>query len=526
MIQFRVPLTSVCLGALGFFLLALATLAGTDVFHPFGIIVVPTPNSLSDEHYHLAHSLAERNHFGEAIPECRRAISLNPVPVRYYNLLGYCLQKVGQYDEAIQTCDRILLWAPLDAYAYRTLGICLYHKGDFQLAADSLQRCVWWDSKDFFGSLWLGYALYHLNHYPEATRSFKRAVDLRPKDFLANYWYGVSSFSAKQFEQASESLAKAVELKPRDFEANFWRGMSLARVGKFGDAIPNFEKAHEIRGDDNRARFQLFVCYFATQQPQKALQIYPAMVGVVGGAFIFIYLIGLAVLLCFSLPIRAPAFPGLRFSIAWLALFFEGQIAFLLVLALFPWLGENVFAGIVLAGLPVIVMAITGFARQPWGEPFRWPLRFGTWKIIAQSLAFLLLLGLISAAFSQLYAQIMHKPAPLQNTIPLVKGALRANPVIAWLAIPVIIPGIEEILFRGLLYGALEKRWGVKGAILGSAFLFACVHFQLIGFLYLFCFGVILGWARGQSRSLGLPIVIHSFNNAAALLALTLSSQG
>jgi len=213
----------------------------------------------------------------------------------------------------------------------------------------------------------------------------------------------------------------------------------------------------------------------------------------------------------------------LRFSVAWLALFFVGQSAFFLLFTLFPPLGlnESVFSGLMVAASPIILVAANGFARQPWGVPFQWPLRFGSWKVAAMSFLLLLLLFLMSAAFSWLYMQIMHKPLPLQHTIPLIQKALRTNPLIAWLAVPLVLPVIEEILFRGLFYGVFEKRWGIRGAILGSAFLFACVHLQVVGFVYLFCIGVILAWARWRSGLLGLPIAIHGLNNATALLALT-----
>jgi uncharacterized protein len=133
----------------------------------------------------------------------------------------------------------------------------------------------------------------------------------------------------------------------------------------------------------------------------------------------------------------------------------------------------------------------------------------------------MLVLFLMSAAFSQLYVEFAHKPLPLQHSSPLIQKALQTNPVIAWLAVPLVIPVVEEILFRGLFYGAFEKRWGIRGAILSSALVFACVHLQLVEFLYLFCIGVILGWTRWRCGSLGLPIAIHGLNNAVALLALT-----
>ena len=369
----------------------------------------------------------------------------------------------------------------------------------------------------------MGYAFYRLQKYAAAIDALNVALKLEPNDFSANYWRGLSSLRAGRFEEASRSLGKAVELRPSDFNANFWRGMSLVRAHKFLEAIPSFEKARGIKPQDQVSRVELLTCYVATQQFQKASQIFPFFVAALGGALTMVYVLGFVLLLAFSLPIRSATFPGLRFSVAWLALFFVGQIAFLLLFTLFPPLGlnESVFSGLMLAGLPIILMAATGFARQPWGAPFQWPLRFGPWKVAAISFLLLLLLFLMSAALSWLYVQIIHRPVPLQHSIPLIQKALQTNPLRAWLAVPLVLPVIEEILFRGLFYGAFEKRWGIRGAILGSAFVFACVHLQVVGFAYLFCVGVILAWARWRTGSLGLPIAIHALNNATALLALT-----
>ena len=128
---------------------------------------------------------------------------------------------------------------------------------------------------------------------------------------------------------------------------------------------------------------------------------------------------------------------------------------------------------------------------------------------------------LIASAFAQLYVYATHKPFPLQRTIPLIRNAFQANPVVAWLGIAFIISCVEEILFRGLLFGAFQKMWGITGAVLASSFLFVCVHLQIFGFLALFLLGLILAWARLRSGSLGLPILLHSLNNSIAMAVLT-----
>jgi tetratricopeptide (TPR) repeat protein/membrane protease YdiL (CAAX protease family) len=454
-----------------------------------GASAVPVEPKTDKEYYEAGRSLEEQARYEDATREFERAISINSKSVRYYDNLAFCLNELRRYDEAIAVVNRALSIDPKDSYAYRELGVYYSGKHEFE----------------------------------KATTAFQQSVSLNPSDAVSNRWLGFALFRSQKYDAASNALDEALKLRPNDFDANLWQGMSLLRAHKFLEAIPSFEKARELKPQDKTSRVELFTCYLATQQFQKAARIFPLFLAALGGVLTCVYLVGLALLLRFSLPVRVAAFPGLRFSVAWLALFIEGQVAFFLVFSLFPPLGlnESVFSGLMAAGLPIIIVAVTGFAHQPWGTPFQWPLRFGTWKIAAVSFVVLFLLFLMSAAFSRLYVQIMHKPLPLQHSIPLIQQALQTNPVIAWLAVPLVIPVLEEILFRGLFYGAFEKRWGIRGAILGSALVFASFHLQFIGFFYLFCVGVVLGWARWRCGSLGLPIAIHGFNNATALLVLT-----
>jgi membrane protease YdiL (CAAX protease family) len=368
-------------------------------------------------------------------------------------------------------------------------------------------------------------SLYQEKRFEEAAREYQQCVDLDPEDFEAALGIGYCFGHLRRYEEAVAAFEKARLLRPESYDANFWLGLSLTRLGRFNEAVAPLERAHAARNDDEVARRHLFICYLVTGRGHNAFDIYPELIAYVATALLLVYILWLAALLPFSLPLRSKMFPGLRFSVSWVALVLAGQFAFPLLLAALPWphLNENILTGTILAGLPVIVVAATGFTRQPWGAPFRWPLRFGPVKALLISILAVLLIQAMSIASSHFYTQLTHKPAPLQNTVPFIQAAFSANPAVAWLAVGFFIPVIEEILFRGLVFGAFEKRWGMKGAIFGSGFLFACIHFQLVGFLYLFCFGLVLGWARRQSGSLGLPILLHSLNNMAAL-AFTMAS--
>lgn len=398
-----------------------------------------------------------------------------------------------------------------------------YREQKYTEAALEYEKCVEIDHEDFSAYLFLGFSYYHLRKFDEAEKALTRSCDLNPEDFEANYWRGLSLSRLNRPSEAAQSLAKAVEIRPNDFNANLWRGMCLVRERNFKDAASSFEEAHRIRPDDKIARLELFGCYLASNQTGKASSVYPRLLLAISGILVFAYVVWFSALLPFSLPLRDKTSPGFWFSLAWLGLFLEGQAAFLLLLASLPSLNwhETILSGAIISGLPIIVVALTGFARQPWGEPFRWNLRFGSPKLILTSVLCIIGIVLLANGAALLYGYVTNKPFPVQRTIPLIQNALQANPIVAWVGVVLVIPCVEEIIFRGLLFAAFQKFLGITGAILTSSALFVIVHVQIIGFLILFLLGLILARARLRSGSLGLPIALHALNNVIAMVVLT-----
>lgn len=475
------------------------------------------------EHFQAGRRLVDQQRYEEAIREFQEAIAINPRNSHTYDNLGFCLRKVHKYDQAAEALNTATSIDPRDGYAHRELAVVYCDKRDFGHAIELLNECISLNPSDAAARFWLGYALYREKKDQDAIAAFDEALKLHPKDFDSNYYRGLSLFRLNRAQEAAESLAKAVEVRPGDFNANLWRGMSLARQRDFKNAASSFEKAHEIKSEDKLARLQWFSCLLASNQPEKASSIYPHALLVIGVILVFIYAVWFIVLLPFSLPLRDKPSPGFWFSFAWLGLFIEGQAAFLLLLSSLPSLHwhESVLSGASLSALPIIIVAFVGFARQPWGEPFRWPPRFGNPKFIMTCVTCIFGALLVANGFAVLYNYLTHNPFPIQRTIPLIRSALQANPVAAWLGVVFIIPCVEEIIFRGLLFGAFQKVWGVAGATLATSVLFVLIHLQIIGFLVLFLLGLILAWARLRTSSLALPIALHAFNNAIALLILT-----
>ena len=441
----------------------------------------------------LCRSLVRLQRFDEAETASRRAIAINPTNALYFSDLGYCLEMLQRYDEAIQSFDQALALNPRFAYAYLSSGACHYYKKAYHEALDALQRCISIEPTNFDGHRWLGFTRYQLRLY----------------------------------DAAATSLQEALHLRPKDFEANYWRGLSLLRAGRFGEATTNFENAYESREGNKSIRFWLFYCYLLASQYDKAYRLFPAVFAIGGGVLMLGYLIGLTILLRFSFNVRSNPFPGFGFSFAWLVLFFEGQFAFIFCLGLlsFMKITQSPLAGMMLAGMPLIITAPKAFARQPWGGPFAWPPRLGSAKIICLSLLLLILAQIFGSWCAGWFARMLHRPMTGQEIIPFIKYALNVNPLTAFLAIGLIGPITEEILFRGLIYGALEKRLRVVGTIFVSSFLFALTHLQVVYFLPILGLGLVLGWARWKSGSIGLPILVHVLNNGFSLIMLRLFDQ-
>ncbi len=83
-----------------------------------------------------------------------------------------------------------------------------------------------------------------------------------------------------------------------------------------------------------------------------------------------------------------------------------------------------------------------------------------------------------------------------------------------------ILPAIgEELLFRGI-FQRLFIEWtkNVHVGILLAAFLFSFIHMQFFGFLPRLLLGVYFGYLFAWSRSIWLPVIVHFFNNAFAVI--------
>ena len=78
----------------------------------------------------------------------------------------------------------------------------------------------------------------------------------------------------------------------------------------------------------------------------------------------------------------------------------------------------------------------------------------------------------------------------------------------------------EELIIRGLLYGAVERHAGTPAAILVTAIVFAAAHLPVYGVAALptmIAAGLLLGWLRAWSGSLAAPVAAHALADLLAV---------
>ena len=170
------------------------------------------------------------------------------------------------------------------------------------------------------------------------------------------------------------------------------------------------------------------------------------------------------------------------------------------------------------AGLALIACwAIMVYIREKAGVPIRelFPLRpvgLALWPAVV-----LTLLGLIIvlAQISNLLSMVLPPPTWLKEIFEdLIGGPLWGS----LLAVVIVAPLTEELLFRGVILRGLLLHYSAPKAIIASSLMFSLVHlnpWQAIGALAL---GVLFGWWYVRTRSLTLCIFGHAFNNLVAVL--------
>jgi membrane protease YdiL (CAAX protease family) len=117
--------------------------------------------------------------------------------------------------------------------------------------------------------------------------------------------------------------------------------------------------------------------------------------------------------------------------------------------------------------------------------------------------------------------QALHVPLKTNADTLLDQAKYEPYTVVATLLVAVLVaPICEEIFFRGFLFPGLARGMAIWGAVVVSALLFGIAHTDVGSFVVLVVIGVVLAVVRWRTNSLWPGVVVHTLNNAIALVGI------
>jgi len=120
----------------------------------------------------------------------------------------------------------------------------------------------------------------------------------------------------------------------------------------------------------------------------------------------------------------------------------------------------------------------------------------------------------------------LHLDPAAQSAVEVLRGLGRGPGLIAFMLVTiVIVPLAEELIFRGILYPAIQTAGFPRLALWGPSVLFATIHFNLASFLPLLLLALVLTWLYAATDNLLATITAHSLFNAVNLGLFFLSEE-
>jgi membrane protease YdiL (CAAX protease family) len=182
----------------------------------------------------------------------------------------------------------------------------------------------------------------------------------------------------------------------------------------------------------------------------------------------------------------------------------------------------TIILSVLLSGVPMIALLLFLARRAPW-----WP-QFGleNWSAVSLKQTMIVSIGAVigvtifNTIYGTLVIEALGKDFKFQTEITSLLNAIPKtglNVFLLYLAVTVVAPAVEELLFRGFLQNALRKWFGPVASIAMAAMIFSAVHMQFYEFPVLMALGAAFGYVYHKTGSMRVTMLLHMVNNAATL---------
>lgn len=126
---------------------------------------------------------------------------------------------------------------------------------------------------------------------------------------------------------------------------------------------------------------------------------------------------------------------------------------------------------------------------------------------------------ILSDEFDRLIQVFIPSPNYIIDLNSLLQPESILGYILLIIAVAIIAPIGEELLFRGFLQQFLEQNWkDITRAILITSLFFSIIHMNPYWFIQIYVLGVMLGFLSWKTNSIFPPLILHALNNGTALL--------
>jgi len=222
------------------------------------------------------------------------------------------------------------------------------------------------------------------------------------------------------------------------------------------------------------------------------------------------------------------AFPGLGQSIALLVILLVVDIATSLLLDASGLLPDGAKPqAMLLATSAADALVLAGFLGR---RRLTWSNALHPAQVRPQSLMGLLTLPLLlvsPALFlaSGLMDDMVRAAFPISDRLRQLFDELFGGGAASFIAVVLVAPFFEELLFRGIILRGLLARMSAPKAVVVSSLLFGAMHANIYQLVDAGTFGLVLGWLYLRFRSTLPCILLHGVTNALAMLCWSLGAQ-
>lgn len=137
-------------------------------------------------------------------------------------------------------------------------------------------------------------------------------------------------------------------------------------------------------------------------------------------------------------------------------------------------------------------------------------------KYSRRSLWLLPFVGMAGNTLFSLILNAVHLTEHFSNASQ--EALFQSNLLLQIIGIGLFVPFVEELVFRGLVYGKMRRLFSFRAAAAVSAALFALYHGNIVQLVYAFPMGLLLAWSYECWGSLSAPVLLHIGANLLGIL--------